>query len=180
MQRAPGEGKPMKNVMAAVMILFFALILGFAAFVWPTRYRYHSLKMNENVVTIREDRFSDKTWMLLPTGWVPNGQSTKPEKLTAENTAKVTGRCDLRYDEIRCDISNTSDYRIQSVTVAFHPNGSSSGNPIDDVLSACTADLEGSVEPHTMGHMSVTPPCVHDLQPGKWSWNILAASGYRK
>jgi hypothetical protein len=45
-----------------VALMVLALL---AVFVWPTRYKYESLKMGANTVTIRTDRFSDRTWMLV-------------------------------------------------------------------------------------------------------------------
>ena len=54
------------------MLLAIALLVAFAAFVWPTRWRYDHMTVDGNIVPIRMDRFSGETDMLVPDeGWVP-------------------------------------------------------------------------------------------------------------
>ncbi len=56
-------------------LLPFAFLLGllaFAAFVWPTRYRFDHMTVENNFVIVRVDRFTGNADMLLPDdGWVP-------------------------------------------------------------------------------------------------------------
>ncbi len=52
--------------------LWILLLLLFAAFVWPTRWRYDHMTMDGNIVPVRMDRFSGEVDMLVPDeGWVP-------------------------------------------------------------------------------------------------------------
>ncbi len=49
-----------------------ALVGAFAAFVWPTRWRYDHMTVDGDIVPVRIDRFSGDADMLLPDdGWVP-------------------------------------------------------------------------------------------------------------
>jgi hypothetical protein len=69
----------MDRVKLGLILLFIIGVGLFSAFVWPTRYRYEALKTADETITIRVDRFSDKTWMLLPGGWIPQGGKEKPQ-----------------------------------------------------------------------------------------------------
>ncbi len=57
--------------------VFFALVasvlvLAFALFVWPTRWRYDHMTVDGNIVLVRVDRISGDADMLVPDdGWVP-------------------------------------------------------------------------------------------------------------
>jgi hypothetical protein len=154
---------------ATVATLAAALLCAF--FVWPTRYRYERITQGGNTTTIREDRFSDATWLLTPAGWIAHRATTaeKSEPLPQDTLASITGQCSLMSysGDVSCDISNSTDFALSSVTVSFQPKGK----------TACWADLKGSVEPHTAGKMRVAPPCVNDLRGPDWSWNIIRASG---
>ncbi len=49
-----------------------ALVGAFAAFVWPTRWRWDHMTVDGDVVPVRIDRFTGDADMLLPDdGWVP-------------------------------------------------------------------------------------------------------------
>ena len=53
-------------------LMWLLLILLFAVYVWPTRWRYDHLTFEGNIVPVRMDRFSGDADMLLPDeGWVP-------------------------------------------------------------------------------------------------------------
>lgn len=53
-------------------LLWLIVLALFAAYVWPTRWRYDHMTMDGNIVLVRMDRFSDEADMLLPDeGWVP-------------------------------------------------------------------------------------------------------------
>jgi len=48
------------------------LLLAFAVYVWPTRWRHDHMTVDGNIVPVRVDRFSGEADMLLPDdGWVP-------------------------------------------------------------------------------------------------------------
>jgi len=48
------------------------LLLAFATYVWPTRWRHDHMTVDGNIVPVRVDRFSGEADMLLPDdGWVP-------------------------------------------------------------------------------------------------------------
>ena len=53
--------------------LLWWLLLGlFAAFVWPTPWRYDHMTVDGNIVPVRMNRFTGAADMLLPDeGWVP-------------------------------------------------------------------------------------------------------------
>jgi len=168
----------------ALTIVGALALIVFCAFVWPTRYRYESAKTGESQLTIRVDRFSDKTWLLLPgAGWVATHQKRTAQQLPTVDGIK--GRCSLDgySGMVNCDIGNETDYALESLTVDFSTSGgkiqsttTSDGKTIF-VPASCRADLQGTVEPHTMGTMSITPPCAHDLKPNEWSWSIVKAWG---
>ena len=55
-----------------VPLVFLAGVLAFAAFVWPTRYRYDHMTVDSNFVIVRVDRFNGNADMLVPDeGWLP-------------------------------------------------------------------------------------------------------------
>lgn len=55
----------------APAIGLFVLLL-FAVYVWPTRWRYDHMTVEGNIVLVRMDRFSGDADMLVPDdGWVP-------------------------------------------------------------------------------------------------------------
>lgn len=48
------------------------LVMLFALFVWPTRWRYDHMTMDGNIVPVRMDRFSGAADVLVPDeGWMP-------------------------------------------------------------------------------------------------------------
>lgn len=106
-----------KALRIGLVLLGIAFVGLFSAIVWPTRYRYTTLKWGENVIPIRVDRFSDRTWWLLQGGWTLQGTSTKAKPLPT--TMGIGGRChlDTTFDEISCDISNETEYIIKTVMV---------------------------------------------------------------
>ena len=53
-------------------LVWLLIVLVFAVYVWPTRWRYDHLTMDGNIVPVRMDRFSGRADMLVPDeGWVP-------------------------------------------------------------------------------------------------------------
>ena len=53
-------------------LLWLLVVLVFAVYVWPTRWRYDHMTLDGNIVLVRMDRFSGEAEMLLPDeGWVP-------------------------------------------------------------------------------------------------------------
>jgi hypothetical protein len=53
-------------------LLWLLVLVAFAVYVWPTRWRYDHMTMDGNIVPLRMDRFSGQADMLLPDeGWVP-------------------------------------------------------------------------------------------------------------
>jgi hypothetical protein len=53
-------------------LLLLALVAAFAAFVWPTRWRYDHMTVDGDLVPVRIDRFSGAADMLVPdSGWLP-------------------------------------------------------------------------------------------------------------
>ena len=53
-------------------LLWLLLVLAFATYVWPTRWRYDHMTVDGGIVPVRMDRFSGDADMLLPDeGWVP-------------------------------------------------------------------------------------------------------------
>jgi hypothetical protein len=65
----PGDPGSMRLIRS---LLLLALLAAFAAWVWPTRYRWDHLTVDGNFVPVRIDRFSGDADMLVPDeGWVP-------------------------------------------------------------------------------------------------------------
>jgi len=53
-------------------LAWLLLLLAFAVYVWPTRWRYDHMTVDGNIVPVRMDRFSGDADMLVPDeGWVP-------------------------------------------------------------------------------------------------------------
>jgi len=78
MERAPPfaagpERCEVKRIIPTIRtVLFFALLAAFAAFVWPTRWRYDHMTMDSDLVPVRIDRFTGNAEMLVPdSGWLP-------------------------------------------------------------------------------------------------------------
>jgi hypothetical protein len=54
----------------------FAIVLSFAIFVWPTRYRYDHVVTEGDTYPVRIDRFNGDSDMLTPDdGWYPMGDT---------------------------------------------------------------------------------------------------------
>jgi hypothetical protein len=57
---------------AIAPVVMLLLLLAFALFVWPTRWRYDHMTVEGDIVPVRMDRLSGRADMLLPDhGWVP-------------------------------------------------------------------------------------------------------------
>jgi hypothetical protein len=53
-------------------LVWLIVLVVFAVYVWPTRWRYDHMTLEGNIVLVRMDRFSGDADMLLPDeGWVP-------------------------------------------------------------------------------------------------------------
>jgi transglutaminase-like putative cysteine protease len=53
-------------------LLLFTLFAAFAAFVWPTRWRFDHMTVDGDLVPVRIDRFNGNADVLVPDGgWVP-------------------------------------------------------------------------------------------------------------
>ena len=53
-------------------LLWLLLLVAFAAYVWPTRWRYDHMTVDGDIVPVRMDRLTGRADMLLPDeGWVP-------------------------------------------------------------------------------------------------------------
>src|SRR6185312_229116 len=157
-------------VSTGVVTILLALVV---VFVWPTRYRYVVMRTANNSLTMRIDRFSDRTWVLTPAGWISSQRRERPNPLPS--IVGVGGRCSLLDVEISCDIGNETDYELRTVTIDLAVD-KTAPNP---ATHTCIADLSGDIDPHTMGPMSVKPPCGYALIPDKWAWKIIAATGIK-
>ena len=104
------EGR-VKNLVAGMALVVLVLL---AVFVWPTRYRYESLKSGERTITMRTDRFSDKTWMLLPGGWIQQSKPTsKPmPRFLFTKLCIFHSISGMNYiNNLQSDISNKTEHR---------------------------------------------------------------------
>ena len=75
----------LRNVLRVILaVVVLSLLVLFAAFVWPTRYRYDHMTVDGDVVPVRIDRVNGDADMLLPDqGWVPaesTGDDSGPTK----------------------------------------------------------------------------------------------------
>jgi len=160
------------TLIAVVMLAVVALL---AVFVWPTRYRYESLKMGTNTVTIRADRFSDNTWMLAGGGWISTKKPTSealPESLFANLSRSTCSMGFMYLDDLSCDISNETDLSISSVMIEISWK--------DGGKEPCKVELKGAVSPHTMATLSERPPCAKDMKTNSaYSWRFVGVQGYK-
>lgn len=70
-------------------VLLLALLAAFAAFVWPTRWRYDHMTFEGDLVPVRIDRFSGNADMLVPdSGWLP--VETPPDDASATPTRRAS------------------------------------------------------------------------------------------
>lgn len=70
-------------------VLLLALLAAFAAFVWPTRWRYDHMTMDSDLVPVRIDRFTGNAEMLVPdSGWLP--VETPPDDASATPTERAS------------------------------------------------------------------------------------------
>ena len=54
------------------LLVVLALVAAFAAYVWPTRFRYDHISVEGDFCPVRIDRFNGDADMLVPDeGWVP-------------------------------------------------------------------------------------------------------------
>ncbi len=73
-------------------LLLIAIVVAFAVYVWPTRYRYDHLSTEGNTYPVRIDRLNGNSDMLVPDeGWVPvegtqDSSGTQDDKTTAIGT----------------------------------------------------------------------------------------------
>lgn len=64
--------------------IVFAMLGLFAAYVWPTEYRYDHMTVDGNIVPVRIHRITGEADMLVPDdGWIPveapqDGSSAEP------------------------------------------------------------------------------------------------------
>lgn len=71
-----------RKITCCVIILLSVTIVLFAAFVWPTAYRYFPMSDSEIKTTARINRFTGHAELLLTTGWVD--LATKFDQAAAE------------------------------------------------------------------------------------------------
>jgi hypothetical protein len=71
-------------------LLLIAIVLAFALYVWPGRYRYDHLSVEGSTYPVRIDRLNGNADMLVPDeGWVPvegdadSSGTTKDDRTTA-------------------------------------------------------------------------------------------------
>ena len=86
MVRSMGEvGSPLRIARRILFaLLFLAAVGSFAAFVWPTLYRYDHISTNGDTYPVRINRLNGDADMLVPDeGWVPvegsEGGPTTPD-----------------------------------------------------------------------------------------------------
>ncbi|MGB8496352.1 MAG: hypothetical protein WCE53_18290 [Candidatus Acidiferrum sp.] len=160
----------MKNLVAGMALVVLVLL---AVFVWPTRYRYESLKSGERTITMRTDRFSDKTWMLLPGGWIQQSKPTSKPMPEFLFTKLSRSTCGMNYmDDLSCDISNETDMAISSVMIEISWKDEKGKEP-------CLVEMKGSVSPHTMATLSEKPPCAKDMKQNTYNWRFVSVQAYQ-
>ena len=63
-------------MMRRFLLLLFLISLVFAAFVWPSRWRYDHISVDGDSYLVRINRFTGHADILVPeTGWIPSEQS---------------------------------------------------------------------------------------------------------
>jgi len=97
-----------------VFILLSLVVILFAAFVWPTAYRYFPMSSSEIKTTARINRFTGHAEVLTLTGWVSLG--AKPDIF------------DVAADKMQNDV--VPDYDMPKRTTVQKPM--SSANPRTD------------------------------------------------
>jgi hypothetical protein len=183
---------------SVLTILSVLCLFAFAAFVWPTRYKYYDLKFQNGSLTIRESRFTGGTWRLTTSGWIAqdhvNFALSKLVSVSATELPKIRTECDFYEfsNQVHCEIGNDTDYTLSKISIKFSPRfilrpppkgyvevpPPPGTDPLDlrsGLVPYCTAELQGTVAPHTAGDMFVKPACLADLRKGNWTSDILAA-----
>lgn len=121
-ESAPGgEGHALKKSLIPTLFCIVILI-GLAIFVWPTRYRYDHVIMEQNDLPVRTDRLSGKTELLVPSGWRTLGNTSESQKpptdLPPDQVARLTGQASTPVtDWLEVHIYNGSGWKVSEITV---------------------------------------------------------------
>jgi hypothetical protein len=96
-------------------------ILAFAAFVWPTAYRYDHMKSGETSLPVRVHRITGETEILNRSGWVEveesGTKSTDFKNLPPDEIARLEGTGEVFGSRLTCTVYNRSNWRIREVIV---------------------------------------------------------------
>ncbi len=101
------------EIRARTTVAFSALVVAlltalFGVFVWPTRYRYALVRDNGRDISLREDRFSGKTWTFLhgrwyrPPVWIEQDMDSNPNVIVSCVETAVPG------NSATCTIQNNT------------------------------------------------------------------------
>jgi hypothetical protein len=158
--------------------LALAVVL-FAWFVWPTRYRYTTAKYRNMDMPVRIDRFTGRTELLYPRGWVevgPRPDSPKEEAIPLSELAKVTGQCSIKrvlYDSLSCEIYNGSEWRINEIVVHVTVYKSSREKVLERDYRMYMYPALGP-----LASSECSARLGFQLGPGEtWSWEMVSAKG---
>ena len=74
-------------------LVWLLVVIAFAVYVWPTRWRYDHMTVDGNLVIVRIDRFDGNSDMLVPDeGWLPvEGTEPAPGTAPAALMARTDG-----------------------------------------------------------------------------------------
>lgn len=76
-----------KDIKTRFIFAGLILVLLFAFFVWPTLYEYREMRLKDNVLPVRINRFTGSTYLLYPSGWTIIGDEGKTSNTNMELSA---------------------------------------------------------------------------------------------
>ena len=153
-----------------IVLILSLLILLIAFLFWPTIYRYDTIKMGNNELLLKTNRFSGTTQYFLGNRWIdesPSKNKGGSSILPIDELSKVTGRGSFEYDEFRGSIYNGSSWQITDLRIELVAKSKN-----DSVLWTRSFNayiFNDVIDPLTNGKFQISLPNAQDVVSTKWS-----------
>ena len=162
------------------LLLIFAGLSACTIFIWPTRYRYDHIKVGENNLPVRTDRFNADTEVLYPTGWVSLRKRTEnaDREIMGDDLAKITGNGSIepsgRFD---LDTYNGSRFVLSEITISISVGGPAQYLSMSDRKYRLLPDYAIQLDPQSASkfHCDLGFTLRADQT---WTFRIVGAKGH--
>ncbi len=171
------------KLIALVGVLLIIGVIGL--FVWPTRYRYDRMKVQENDLPVRIDRLTGRTEYLTLTGWMVvgnekgNGKSESDDQdLAGLDLAKIAGTSSItNYGSMQFEAYNGSDQTVTEVTVRVTVYDVH-GNQVLERLYRLLPEFGFGLAPKSSGKFQAS--LGFTIESGqRWTFSVDSAKGKR-